>query len=70
MTERVLAETLKNIGGEVTVLGGSGNRGDVEVAVLVLVTNSADNLEKITHSLCILVSRSVPLFNNDVLRTN
>lgn len=70
MTERVLAETLKNIGGEVTVLGGSGSRGDVEVAVLVLVTNSADNLEKIAHSLCILVSRSVPLFNNDVLRTN
>ena len=70
MTEHVLAETLTCIGGEVTDLGDSGNRGDVEVAVLVLVTDSADNLEKVTHSLCVLVSRSIPLLNNSVLRTN
>jgi len=70
VTEHVLAETPKYIGGEVTVLGDSSNRGNVEVAVLVLVTDSADNLEKVTHSLCVLVSKSIPLLSNGVLRTN
>lgn len=53
MTEHILAETQKYMGGEVTVLGDSSNRGDIEVAVLVLVTDSTDNLEKShTFSLC------------------
>lgn len=53
-----------------TVLGDSSKKECVEVAVLALVTDLADNLEKVTGSLCVLGSRSIPLFNNGVLRTN
>lgn len=53
-----------------TVPGDSGNRGDVEVVVLVLVRDSADNLEKGTHSLSLLASRSIPLLNSGVLKRN
>lgn len=67
MTDYVLAKTLKYIGGQVTDLGDSGNRGDIAVAVLVLVTDSADNLEEVTRR--VLISRSIPLVNNGVLKT-
>lgn len=47
MAEHVLVKTLKCIGGEVTVFGDSNYKGGIEVAVLVLISDFADNLEKV-----------------------
>lgn len=41
-----------------------------EVAVLVLISDFADNLEKVIRSLSDLLFRSIPLTNSGVLRTN
>lgn len=53
-----------------TVFEDSNYKGGTEVAVPVLISDFADNLEKVTCSLSDLLFRSIPLTNSGVLRTN